>query len=34
MPARKLYERYGFVLLPGYEDNEHVVMSHKLDLED
>lgn len=34
IPARKVYERYGFELLPGYEDNEHFVMSHKLDLEE
>lgn len=30
--ARKVYERYGFEVLPGFEDNEHLVMSHKLDL--
>lgn len=28
--ARKVYERYGFELLPGFEDNEHLVMSLKL----
>lgn len=28
--ARKVYERYGFELLPGFEDNEHLMMSHKL----
>lgn len=32
--ARKVYERYEFELLPGFEDNEHLVMSHKLDLGD
>lgn len=30
--ARKVYERYGFELLPGFEDNEHFVMSHRLEL--
>ena len=29
--ARRLYERYGFELLPGFEDNEHLVMSLRLD---
>lgn len=29
--ARKVYERYGFELLPGFEDNEHLVMSLRLD---
>lgn len=32
IPARKVYERYGFEVLEGFEDNEHLVMSHKLDL--
>ena len=31
--AQKLYGRYGFELLDGFEDNEHLVMSHKLDIE-
>ena len=31
--AQKLYKRYGFELLEGFEDNEHLVMHHKLDLE-
>ncbi len=30
--ARRLYERYGFELLHGFDDNEHLMMSHKLDL--
>lgn len=33
IPARKFYERYGFELLDGFEDNEHLVMSLKLDLD-
>jgi len=32
--ARKVYERYGFEVLPGFEDNEHFVMSHKLHLDE
>ncbi len=32
--ARKVYERYGFELLPGFEDNEHLMMSHKLELDE
>ena len=32
IPAQKLYKRYGFELLDGFEDNEHLVMQHKLDL--
>jgi ribosomal protein S18 acetylase RimI-like enzyme len=31
--AQKLYNRYGFELLDGFEDNEHLTMFHKLDLE-
>lgn len=30
--ARKVYERYGFELLAGFDDNKHLVMSHKLEL--
>lgn len=30
--ARKVYERYGFELLPGFEDKEHFMMSHRLEL--
>lgn len=30
--ARKVYERYGFELLCGFEDNEHLMMFHKLSL--
>ncbi len=30
--ARRLYERYGFELLHGFDDNEHLMMSHKLGL--
>ena len=30
--ARKVYERYGFELLPGFEDDEHLMMSHRLEL--
>lgn len=33
IPAQKLYERYGFVLLEGFEDDQHLVMSHRLNLE-
>lgn len=29
--ARKVYERFGFELLAGFEDKEHLVMSHRLD---
>lgn len=28
--AQKVYERYGFELLPGFEDNSHFVMQHHL----
>ncbi|MEX0820144.1 MAG: GNAT family N-acetyltransferase [Pirellulaceae bacterium] len=28
--ARRLYERFGFVVMPGFESNNHLVMSHKL----
>jgi ribosomal protein S18 acetylase RimI-like enzyme len=31
--ARKVYERYRFELLPGFEDHEHLTMFHKLDCE-
>lgn len=31
--AKKLYERFGFDLLEGFEDNEHLMMFHKLNLE-
>lgn len=31
--AQKVYQRYGFELLHGFEDKEHLVMQHKLDLE-
>lgn len=31
--AQKLYSRYGFEFLEGFEDNEHLMMFHKLDLE-
>lgn len=31
--ATKVYNRFGFELLDGFEDNEHVMMFHKLDLE-
>jgi ribosomal protein S18 acetylase RimI-like enzyme len=30
--ARKVYERYGFELLPGFQDKEHFMMSHRLEL--
>jgi ribosomal protein S18 acetylase RimI-like enzyme len=29
--ARKVYERYGFELLPGFEDNEHQMMFLRLE---
>ncbi len=32
VPAQKLYRRYGFELLDGFEDNHHFTMSHRLDL--
>lgn len=32
--AQKVYHRYGFDLLHGFEDNAHLVMFHKLDLEE
>jgi GNAT superfamily N-acetyltransferase len=28
--AYRLYERFGFVPMPGFESNDHLVMSHKL----
>lgn len=31
--AQKLYQRYGFELLPGFEDNSHFVMQHNLALD-
>ncbi len=31
--AQKVYNRFGFELLDGFEDNEHLMMFHKLDLE-
>ena len=31
--AKKVYNRFGFELLEGFEDNEHLMMFHKLDLE-
>jgi ribosomal protein S18 acetylase RimI-like enzyme len=31
--AQKLYSRYSFELLDGFEDKEHLMMFHKLDLE-
>ncbi len=31
--AKKLYDRFGFELLDGFEDDEHLMMFHKLDLE-
>lgn len=31
-PAMRVYERFGFELLQGFEDNEHLVMSHRLDV--
>lgn len=31
-PAQKLYQRYGFELLDGFERNDHLTMSHRLDL--
>jgi hypothetical protein len=31
--AQKLYNRYSFELLDGFEDKEHLMMFHKLDLE-
>jgi ribosomal protein S18 acetylase RimI-like enzyme len=31
--AQMVYKRFGFELLDGFEDNEHLVMSHKLDIE-
>ena len=30
--AKKVYNRFGFELLQGFEDNEHLMMFHKLDL--
>ncbi|MDB2318025.1 GNAT family N-acetyltransferase [bacterium] len=33
IPAQKVYERFGFVLLEGFEDKENLMMSHNLDLE-
>jgi len=32
--AQKVYKRYGFELLDGFEDNEHLMMYHKLDLQE
>ncbi len=32
VPAQKLYERYGFEILPGFERDDHFAMSHRLDL--
>lgn len=34
MAAQRLYNRYGFEILEGFEDNEHLVMQLKLDLGD
>lgn len=34
LAAQKVYHRYGFDLLHGFEDNAHLVMFHKLDLEE
>lgn len=31
--ARKVYQRYGFELLAGFEDNAHFVMQHPLAIE-
>lgn len=31
--AQKLYNRYNFELLDGFEDKDHLMMFHKLDLE-
>jgi ribosomal protein S18 acetylase RimI-like enzyme len=31
--AQRVYTRFGFELLNGFEDNEHLTMVHKLDLE-
>lgn len=31
--AQKVYQRYGFELLPGFEDNAHFVMQHNLALD-
>lgn len=31
--AQKVYQRYGFQLLPGFEDNSHFAMEHKPALE-
>jgi ribosomal protein S18 acetylase RimI-like enzyme len=30
IPARRLYEKFEFIAMPGFESNEHIVMSHKL----
>lgn len=32
--AQKVYNRFKFELLDGFEDNEHLMMVHKLDLEE
>lgn len=33
LAAQKVYNRFAFELLDGFEDNEHLMMFHKLDLE-
>jgi len=33
LPAQKLYQRYGFELLDGFERDDHFAMSHRLDLD-
>lgn len=32
--AQKVYNRFGFEPLDGFEDNEHLMMVHRLDLEE
>ena len=34
VPAQKVYQRFEFELLDGFESNNHLIMSHKLNLED
>ncbi|QDV42216.1 hypothetical protein Enr13x_20610 [Stieleria neptunia] len=33
IPAQRLYQRYGFEFLPAFEENDHLVMHHKLALD-
>ncbi len=30
LAAQRLYERFGFQAMPGFESDNHIVMSHKL----